>query len=64
LLGDLFTDVSLVPDLLDDVKVGSLLFIVEVILEVLAPRIGFPDFYWYHGFRPVGEPKRGLMVKV
>ena len=60
MLGGLFIDVSLVSSLLDEIKVSSLLFIIKVILEVLSLRTKFPNFYQYHGFKPVGEPKRGL----
>ena len=38
-------NVGLVLDLLDEIKVGSLVFVVEVILEVLVLEVRLFDFY-------------------
>ena len=54
LFGCLFMDMGLVLDLLDEIEVGSLFFMVGVFLEVLLSGVGFSQFYWYHSFRTIG----------
>ena len=54
----MFLDIGLVSDFLDEIEVKPLFLVVGLLLEVLPPKAGFPNFHQDHSFRPIGEPKR------